>query len=151
MLGGKTWSISPADFNLGHLSDATRCLGAFFSLAGDVTAPLTPPNPANVTANAQPATPEWIIGDSFLKNVYTIFSYKNPTAVGFAQLSSAFHEMSRASVGSQSPRSGSEGDGQTSDETSNAICQRSFLNQSSWSVSTALLVLFLASALYATA
>lgn len=54
------------------------CLGAFFSLEeGSTTIEGANPNDG----------PSWIIGDTFLKNVYSIFRYNNPTAVGFAKLS----------------------------------------------------------------
>ncbi|KAJ7588116.1 aspartic peptidase A1 [Mycena floridula] len=65
--GGKSWSISSADFLLAQLNKDT-CLGAFFELATGSSAP------------------SWIVGDTFLKNVYSVFRY-NPAAVGFAQLS----------------------------------------------------------------
>ena len=54
------------------------CLGAFFSLEEGST----------TVEGANPSDgPAWIIGDTFLKNVYSIFRYDNPRAVGFAQLS----------------------------------------------------------------
>ncbi|PPQ73068.1 hypothetical protein CVT24_001613 [Panaeolus cyanescens] len=66
--GSKDWSISPADFQLIQLSRET-CLGAFFSLTTGSSAP------------------SWIVGDTFLKNVYSVFRYQ-PLSIGFAQLSS---------------------------------------------------------------
>ncbi|KAJ7588163.1 aspartic peptidase A1 [Mycena floridula] len=65
--GGKTWSISPTDFNHQEIEEGF-CMGAFFAL----------PTGASL--------PSWIVGDTFLKNVYSVFQY-NPPAVGFAQLS----------------------------------------------------------------
>ncbi|TFK52001.1 acid protease [Heliocybe sulcata] len=65
--GGQSWSISPKDFQLTQLS-STQCLGAFFELS---------------TGGSAPA---WIVGDTFLKNVYSVFRF-NPPSVGFAQLS----------------------------------------------------------------
>jgi cathepsin D len=65
--GGKAWSISNADFQAQQLGKNT-CMGAFFSLQTGGSAP------------------SWIVGDSFLKNVYSVFRF-NPPAVGFAQLS----------------------------------------------------------------
>jgi cathepsin D len=67
--GGSTWTISSADFMLTQLSQS-QCLGAFFVL------------------DVQPgsSTPSWIVGDTFLKNVYSVFRY-NPPSVGFASLS----------------------------------------------------------------
>ncbi|KIK60512.1 hypothetical protein GYMLUDRAFT_43837 [Collybiopsis luxurians FD-317 M1] len=67
--GGKSWAISNADFQAEQLSKDT-CLGAFFSLSTGSNAPA------------------WIVGDTFLKNVYSVFRY-NPASVGFAELSAA--------------------------------------------------------------
>ncbi|KAG6841467.1 hypothetical protein C0991_010892 [Blastosporella zonata] len=66
--GGKAWPISEADFKLTQLSKSL-CLGAFFDLSTGRSAP------------------SWIVGDTFLKNVYSVFRY-NPASVGFAELSS---------------------------------------------------------------
>jgi cathepsin D len=66
--GGATWSISPADFAFTQTS-STECIGAFFE------------------ASTGAGAPSWIIGDAFLKNVYSVFRY-NPPSVGFASLSS---------------------------------------------------------------
>ncbi|KAJ6607475.1 acid protease [Mycena sp. CBHHK59/15] len=65
--GGKSWAVSPADFQLAQIS-RTTCLGAFFELT---------------TGNSAPS---WIVGDTFLKNVYSVFRY-NPASIGFASLS----------------------------------------------------------------
>jgi cathepsin D len=65
--GGPSWPISPADFQLTKIS-SSQCVGAFFEL------------------NTSGSAPNWIIGDTFLKNVYSVFRY-NPAAVGFAALS----------------------------------------------------------------
>ncbi|KZT25130.1 acid protease [Neolentinus lepideus HHB14362 ss-1] len=67
--GGNSWSISPADFKLTQISNS-QCLGALFELE---------------TGGSAPA---WIVGDTFLKNVYSVFRF-NPPSVGFAQLSEA--------------------------------------------------------------
>ncbi|KAI0663088.1 protease [Cubamyces menziesii] len=66
--GGKSWDISPDNFNLGETqSGSGRCVGALvgkdFGLGDDV----------------------WVLGDSFMKNVYTVFSF-DKKAVGFAAL-----------------------------------------------------------------
>jgi len=63
--GGRTWSISPADFAM-TMTSSNRCIGAFFVIGT--------------------STPAWIIGDTFLKNVYSVFRY-DPPSVGFADLS----------------------------------------------------------------
>ncbi|KAH8995236.1 acid protease [Lactarius hatsudake] len=73
--GGPSWPISLADMNLGTVGNG-RCLGAIF----DIT------QGTNVTPGQ--GNPAWIIGDTFLKNVYSVFR-ANPPAVGFAQLSDA--------------------------------------------------------------
>ncbi|KAI0319007.1 aspartic peptidase domain-containing protein [Amylostereum chailletii] len=71
--GGKSWPLNPADLTLGQLS-RTLCIGAIF----DVTQ----------GASVGSGNPEWIIGDTFLKNVYSVFR-ANPPSVGFAELSDA--------------------------------------------------------------
>ncbi|KAJ3479077.1 hypothetical protein NLI96_g9312 [Meripilus lineatus] len=66
--GGQAWAISPKDFNLGEtLAGSGQCVGAISGVdigLGD-----------NV----------WQLGGSFMKNVYTVFSFAN-NAVGFAAL-----------------------------------------------------------------
>ncbi|KAI0366737.1 protease [Pilatotrama ljubarskyi] len=64
--GGKTWNISAANFNFGMVS-ATDCIGA---IAGQ---------DLGLGSNV------WLLGDSFMKNVYSAFSFDS-NAVGFAQL-----------------------------------------------------------------
>jgi cathepsin D len=44
-------------------------------------------------------TPSWIIGDTFLKNVYSVFR-ANPASVGFAQLASGLNSPPAGSNGS---------------------------------------------------
>jgi len=73
--GGPSWPISLADLNLGTVGNG-KCLGAIFDITQGSS---IPPGGAN---------PAWIIGDTFLKNVYSVFR-ANPPAVGFAQLSDA--------------------------------------------------------------
>ena len=69
--GGPQWQISPEDFNAGALQGSnSMCMGAFFA----VELPASSPR-------------KWIVGDTFLKNVYSVFRFQ-PPAVGFAQLSS---------------------------------------------------------------
>ncbi|KAI0057208.1 acid protease [Artomyces pyxidatus] len=65
--GGQTWSIAPGDFQLTQLSSG-QCLGAFFEFSSGST-----------------SAPPWIVGDTFLKNVYSVFR-ANPASVGFATL-----------------------------------------------------------------
>lgn len=62
------WPISNADFLLQQLS-SDSCVGAFFALS-----------------TAGTSAPPWIVGDTFLKNVYSVFR-SSPASVGFATLS----------------------------------------------------------------
>ncbi|KAG8215009.1 acid protease [Butyriboletus roseoflavus] len=66
--GGPSWAISPADFQFQPIDSSNYCYGAFYSIP------------------TSSSTPQWIIGDTFLKNVYAVFRY-NPPSVGFAALS----------------------------------------------------------------
>ncbi|KAI0755204.1 acid protease [Daedaleopsis nitida] len=66
--GGKSWSISADDMNLGQVSSgSSMCVGA---LAG---------SDLGLGSNV------WLLGDTLMKNVYTVFSVDD-NAVGFAQL-----------------------------------------------------------------
>ncbi|EKM60385.1 uncharacterized protein PHACADRAFT_246265 [Phanerochaete carnosa HHB-10118-sp] len=66
--GGKTWDVTSANFNLGETeSGSSECVGA---LAGQ---------DVGLGDNV------WLLGDSFMKNVYTVFSF-DQNAVGFATL-----------------------------------------------------------------
>ncbi|KAI0370232.1 acid protease [Pilatotrama ljubarskyi] len=66
--GGKSWEISAANLNLGETEAGSgQCVGA---LAGQ-----------DVGLGDQ----VWLLGDSFMKNVYTAFSFAE-NAVGFASL-----------------------------------------------------------------
>jgi len=73
----RAWPISSADFIHEHISD-TQCIGAFF-----------------VTNTSGTTAPSWIIGDTFLKNVYSVFR-ASPPSVGFAELSSEALAMNGA-------------------------------------------------------
>ncbi|KAI9573773.1 aspartic peptidase domain-containing protein [Boletus coccyginus] len=68
--GGNTWTMSTADFQFAQIS-SSQCVGAFFEVSSTTTGNMSP---------------SWIIGDAFLKNVYSVFRY-NPPSVGFATLS----------------------------------------------------------------
>ncbi|GBE79639.1 acid protease [Sparassis latifolia] len=66
--GGKNFTVSSANFNLGKVSStSTYCIGA---LAGQ---------------NLGLGTNVWLLGDSYMKNVYSAFSFDN-NSVGFATL-----------------------------------------------------------------
>jgi cathepsin D len=71
--GGRSWSVSPDDMRVAEIG-RNQCLGGFFEVDTGTT------------------TPSWIVGDTFLKNVYTVFRY-NPASVGFAELSSTSLKM----------------------------------------------------------
>jgi cathepsin D len=74
--GGKAWPISTTDMNLGQISrGSSQCLGAIFDLSLGSNIPSGSGNPS------------WVVGDTFLKNVYSVFR-ADPGSVGFAQLSS---------------------------------------------------------------
>ncbi|OCH92495.1 acid protease [Obba rivulosa] len=67
--GGKNWVVSAANFNLGKTSTrSTQCIGA---LAGQ---------DLGLGSNV------WLLGDSFMKNQYNVFSFAQ-NSVGFATLS----------------------------------------------------------------
>jgi cathepsin D len=67
--GGKHWPISNADFQMQQVSSSS-CVGSFFDV------------------DTGGSAPGWIVGDTFLKNVYSVFRY-SPASVGFAALSEA--------------------------------------------------------------
>lgn len=68
--GGRQFSINSQDFNAGALDTSGRyCLGAIFA------------------TDLGEGAPEWIVGDAFLKNVFSVYDYNNGTPrVGFANL-----------------------------------------------------------------
>ncbi|KIO34071.1 hypothetical protein M407DRAFT_150488 [Tulasnella calospora MUT 4182] len=93
---GPSWPINPADFELARIGNGV-CIGALFEL--DL---------------AGSSSPDWIIGDTFLKNVYSVFRY-DPASVGFASLSdtalsvaSVDAPLPSASIGTGSIISGAE-------------------------------------------
>lgn len=71
--GGKSWPIDSDDMNLGPIGQG-QCLGGIFDLTQG----------SNVSPGA--GNPSWVVGGTFLKNVYSVFR-ANPASVGFAQLS----------------------------------------------------------------
>nr|AOR51687.1 aspartic peptidase [Phaffia rhodozyma] len=94
--GDITYTIDPDDFNIGALdSQGTSCLGGIYGSDLD-------------------STVDWIIGDTFLKNVYSVYSYSGTTTgsqVGFASLA----DGSTVSTGSASTTNSS-----TSSSSSNS-------------------------------
>jgi cathepsin D len=102
--GGQFWPINSQDmFFVKEPSDATRCIGAIFDLEAGST--LTP----------GPGTPNWVVGDAFLKNVYSVFR-ANPLSIGFAELSTNAggtgtpNDASATSTPSNTPPAPSEDD-----------------------------------------
>jgi cathepsin D len=89
--GGSTWTINPADMNLGSVPSSVSgtttqmCAGGIFDIGTSV--------------GSGAGVPTWIVGDTFLKNVYSVFR-ANPAAVGFAQLASG---LSPSTTGTSSP------------------------------------------------
>ncbi|EIN11517.1 acid protease [Punctularia strigosozonata HHB-11173 SS5] len=74
--GGRDWPISEEDMQFQQLDQkGETCQGALFDISAGSNLPSGSGNPA------------WIVGDTFLKNVYTVFRASNPPAVGFAELS----------------------------------------------------------------
>ncbi|TFK74251.1 acid protease [Pluteus cervinus] len=75
--GGNSWPINPADMNLGQLqAGSSQCLGGIFDLSLG----------SNIESGS--GNPNWVVGDTFLKNVYSVFR-ASPPSIGFAQLSAA--------------------------------------------------------------
>ncbi|RXW25045.1 hypothetical protein EST38_g804 [Candolleomyces aberdarensis] len=74
--GGRSWAISSEDMNLGPVTTSGRtCAGAIFDLNMG----------SNIPAGSGPS---WVVGATFLKNVYSVYR-ANPPSIGFAELSTA--------------------------------------------------------------
>jgi cathepsin D len=86
--GGKDWAISPVDMNLGELRQ-NECLGGIFDLG------------QGTSIQGGNGNPSWVVGDTFLKNVYSVFR-ADPPAVGFASLANGVQDSSSGSVASVS-------------------------------------------------
>ncbi|CUA66620.1 Cathepsin D [Rhizoctonia solani] len=71
--GGRSWSMESADFKL-LTTNPNVCVGAIFELS--------------MGGLGNPDVPQWVVGDAFMKNVYSVFRYE-PPSIGFAQLSAA--------------------------------------------------------------
>lgn len=89
--GGSAWTINPADMNIGSVPSSISgtssglCAGGIFDIGTSV--------------GSGSGVPTWIIGDTFLKNVYSVFR-ANPAAVGFAELASG---LSTSTTGTSTP------------------------------------------------
>ncbi|KAK1232357.1 hypothetical protein PQX77_004521 [Marasmius sp. AFHP31] len=76
--GGKSWPISPQDMNLGRASlGSNQCVGGIFDLSRG----------SSIVSGG--GSPHWVVGATFLKNVYSVFRASNPPQIGFAELSDA--------------------------------------------------------------
>ena len=74
--GGREWPISEEDMNFGRTQfGSSDCLGAIFDLTRGT----------NIGSSGGPG---WVVGATFLKNVYTVFR-ADPPSIGFADLSTA--------------------------------------------------------------
>lgn len=84
--GGQAYTIAPDDFNVGAIDvSGTMCLGSVFAVD------------SNSSTSKSSTSPAWIIGDSFLKNVYTVFrSSGSNSAVGFARPAQGYQELLRS-------------------------------------------------------
>ncbi|KAJ1304818.1 hypothetical protein OPQ81_005953 [Rhizoctonia solani] len=71
--GGRSWAMESPDFKL-LTTNPNVCVGAIFEMS--------------LGGLGNPDVPQWIVGDAFLKNVYSVFRYE-PPSIGFAQLSAA--------------------------------------------------------------
>ncbi|KAL4073758.1 aspartic peptidase domain-containing protein [Scleroderma citrinum] len=77
--GGTSWPINPNDMNLGAVgtsSGVQMCVGGIFDVGS--------------TVGSGAGVPSWIVGDTFLKNVYSVYR-ANPPSVGFATLASQYN------------------------------------------------------------
>lgn len=76
--GSTHWEINPVDMNFGNITvlvsgnAVEMCVGAIFD-----------------TGSISFGSDMWFVGDTFLKNVYSVFR-ADPPSVGFAQLASGF-------------------------------------------------------------
>lgn len=90
--GGKSWSMNTQDFNLGSYpyTNSQTCLGALFEID---------------LGSSQYGVPQWIVGDSFLKNVFSVFD--GTGRVGFASLKGSEAQVASVTAGavsSQTPQ-----------------------------------------------
>ncbi|KZP34386.1 acid protease [Athelia psychrophila] len=82
--GGTSWPINPDDMNLGQTETQGQCMGGIFELdLGSSSG-----GGSGGSRRAIGGNPDWVVGDTFLKNVYSVFR-STPASVGFAQLSAA--------------------------------------------------------------
>ncbi len=84
-----SWPVSSADFLFQQQRDNT-CVGAFVAID---------------TAGGS-GVPPWIVGDTFLKNVYSVYQGSSTPAVGFAKLSNVALAMNGRNESQPNPTSG---------------------------------------------
>ncbi|TIA89125.1 hypothetical protein E3P99_02204 [Wallemia hederae] len=72
VIDGTPYAVNPEDLKFNQASTGT-CQGAIFALSSGST-------------TGSNTNLEWVLGDTFMKNYYTVFRH-SPAAVGFAQLS----------------------------------------------------------------
>ena len=83
--GGRSWPIDAQDMNLGQVSTGI-CAGGIFDLT------------AGSDVGEGGGNPNWVVGATFLKNVYSVFR-SQPAAIGFAELSGTAGGSSGGSSG----------------------------------------------------
>lgn len=102
IFNGVSYSISNGDFNLGPFTSSSQyCTGAFYGQDLGSQSPIS-----------------WIVGATFLKNVYSVYAY-NPPAVGFAALSGAASSVQSATA-SQVSGGGAQQTGSSSGSSSSS-------------------------------
>ncbi|KAI0701567.1 aspartic protease [Cerioporus squamosus] len=67
--GGRDWEINASDFNLGESGEPGQCVGALVPL----------------DLGPRVGDDVWLLGDTFMKNVYSVFSVEKKS-IGFAEL-----------------------------------------------------------------
>jgi cathepsin D len=111
--GGKAWTISPLDMNLGEY-EVGKCLGGIFDLG------------QGTSIEGGNGNPSWIVGGTFLKNVYSVFR-ADPPAVGFAALAPGAQNNNPGSVVRPSPSAtggGSSSQNTPANQASNTVSGR---------------------------
>ena len=82
-----SWPVSSTDFIFQKMGNT--CVGAFIAIDTSIGS----------------SVPPWIVGDTFLKNVYSVFR-ASPPSVGFAQLSETALAMNGVTGPAPSPTIG---------------------------------------------
>lgn len=99
--GGKLWPMNSKDMNLGPIAPgSSQCLGGIFDLSQG----------SNIVSGG--GNPNWVVGATFLKNVYSVFR-ASPPSVGFAQLSDLAGGSGTPGAGPTRPNSASSLNGNT--------------------------------------